>query len=87
MSIFAKEFGERIRYLRKNMGLSQEELASRAPLHSMYIGQVEHGEKNVTVENIGKIAEALDVSLDELFRLIGVQLDVVKIKLYMTSQV
>ncbi|KGR75843.1 helix-turn-helix domain-containing protein [Ureibacillus sinduriensis] len=59
--------GERIRNFRKERGLSQEELAFRASLHSTYIGQLERGEKNATIESFVKICTALDISLAELF--------------------
>lgn len=54
-------FGERIRELRSTAGVSQEELASRCGLHRTYIGSVERGERNVSLQNIVKIARALDV--------------------------
>lgn len=59
--------GERIRNFRKERGLSQEELAFRASLHSTYIGQLERGEKNATIESLVKICTALDITLAELF--------------------
>jgi len=60
-------FGEKVRQLRKDLGLSQEELSFRANLHRTYIGMIERGEKNITIENIQKIANALDVSIKTLF--------------------
>ncbi|AXI38806.1 MAG: XRE family transcriptional regulator [Bacillaceae bacterium] len=60
--------GERIRNFRKQKGWSQEELADIANLHATYIGQLERGEKNATLESINKIATALEVSLEELFK-------------------
>lgn len=62
--------GERIRFLRRERNLSQEQLGELAELHTNYIGQVERGEKNVTVESLEKIAAGLRVSLEELFRYI-----------------
>lgn len=59
--------GKRIRYYRKNVGLTQEQLAEKAGLHNTYIGQIERGEKNATIKIIYKIAVALDVPLDVLF--------------------
>ncbi|WP_407270813.1 helix-turn-helix domain-containing protein [Radiobacillus sp. PE A8.2] len=64
----AKVLGERIRKLRKAKGITQEELAHMACLHSTYIGQLERGEKNATLDSINKVARALDISLEELFR-------------------
>lgn len=63
-----KQFGKRLRSLRKKAGLSQEELGFRANLHRTYIGSIERAEQNVSVDNIHKIAKALKVSVDELFR-------------------
>ncbi len=60
--------GNRIKYLRKAKWLSQEKLAERAGLHRTYVGAIERGERNITIENLEKIAEALDTPLFELFR-------------------
>jgi transcriptional regulator with XRE-family HTH domain len=68
MSELPKIIGERIRTFRKEKGLSQEELAEIANLHSTYIGQLERGEKNATLESIEKVAKALEISLEDLFR-------------------
>jgi transcriptional regulator with XRE-family HTH domain len=62
-----KEFGERIKTIRKNKGLSQEELADKAGLHRTYIGMIERAERNITLINIDKIAKALEVSVSTLF--------------------
>lgn len=67
MNYLPKMIGERIRNFRKRKGLSQEELGYLANLHASYIGQLERGEKNATLESIGKISKALEVSLEELF--------------------
>lgn len=61
------KFGKRVRELRKKEGLSQEELAHKANLHRTYIGMIERAEKNITLSNIAKIANALDTSLSKLF--------------------
>ena len=60
-------FGDRVRRLRKERNLSQEELSFRANLHRTYIGMIERAEKNITLVNIEKIAKALNVELKELF--------------------
>ena len=60
-------FGRRMRELRKERGLSQEELAHRAGLHYTYIGGIERGERNPALVNISRIAVALGVSLAEFF--------------------
>ncbi len=63
-----KIFGENIRKIRKEKGLSQEELAFKANLHRTYIGMIERAEKNITLINIEKIANALDVDIHNLIR-------------------
>lgn len=67
MSSLAIEIGQRIRNYRIGNKQSQEELAERSGLHPTYIGQVERGEKNATLESISKIATGLGVSLAALF--------------------
>jgi len=61
------KFGERVRFFRKERGLSQEQLAFKADLHRTYIGMIERAEKNITLVNIEKIAKALDIDIKELF--------------------
>lgn len=61
------EFGERLRALRKQKGLSQETLALACNLDRTYIGGVERGERNISLVNIHKIAGALGVPARELF--------------------
>jgi Predicted transcriptional regulator with C-terminal CBS domains len=58
--------GQRIRDLRKERGLSQEQLGEMAGVHFSYIGKIERAEKNVTIVNLEKIAEALGVSFFDL---------------------
>ena len=60
------KFGNRIREERVKQNLSQEELASRAQVHRTYIGMIERAEKNITLENIEKIARALRININEL---------------------
>lgn len=60
--------GTRIRQLRTEQSLSQEELADRAGLHRTYIGAVERGERNVSLDNILAIAKALKITASELLR-------------------
>lgn len=57
---------DNIRKIRKNLGISQEELADRCGLHRTYIGSVERRERNITIENLEKIGDALGVSAQEL---------------------
>lgn len=60
--------GEKIRALRQHRDLSQEKLAFKAGMNTSYIGQVERGEKSATIVSLEKIATALDVDLENLFR-------------------
>lgn len=60
------KFGDKVRQSRLVLGLSQEELASRAGVHRTYVGMIERAEKNITLGNIQKIAKALDIPLDKL---------------------
>jgi transcriptional regulator with XRE-family HTH domain len=62
-----KAFGLRVRELRKERGWSQEDFADRCELHRTYIGAVERGEQNISLENIAKIAGALQVGISNLF--------------------
>jgi transcriptional regulator with XRE-family HTH domain len=62
-----KKFGIKVRDLRKQRNLSQEELADKAGLHRTYIGMIERAEKNITLVNIEKIANALEVSIKDFF--------------------
>ena len=59
-------FGEKVRSIRKKQQLSQDELADQCGLHRTYIGAVERGERNITLINAEKIANALQVSFSEL---------------------
>lgn len=71
MSDIAKIIGQRIRNYRTQKGLSQEKLAELAGCHPTYIGQLERGEKNATLESVEKIASAMDISMSELFDKLG----------------
>lgn len=62
-------FGNRVRELRRRRGWSQEGFAQQVGLDRSYMGGVERGERNVSIENIALIANGLDVTLSELFDL------------------
>lgn len=57
-----EQFGAAIRRIRESLEISQEELATRSSLHRTYIGSVERGERNVSLENILRISSALGVT-------------------------
>jgi len=61
-----EKFGEKVRTQRLKLGLSQEKLAVKAGVHRTYIGMIERAEKNITLENIEKIAKALGMKPSEL---------------------
>ncbi|MDR9743825.1 helix-turn-helix transcriptional regulator [Paenibacillus taichungensis] len=70
-----KLVGARIKVLRKDKGLSQEALGEKGGFHFTYIGQIERGEKNVSLINLGKIAEALDVNVSQLFAYVNDEIE------------
>jgi transcriptional regulator with XRE-family HTH domain len=61
-----KKFGDCMRLIRKEKGLSQEALADIAGLHRTYIGAIERGEQNISLDNINKIAKALKIKPSKL---------------------
>lgn len=63
-----KVFGTKIRTIRLERDLSQERLAFLSGLHRTYIGAIERGERNISLKNIEKLAKALKISLEDLFR-------------------
>ncbi len=67
MSGLSQLIGNRIRGFRKMQRLSQGELAERCGLHPAYIGQLERGEKNATLESIQSICRGLQITMDQLF--------------------
>ena len=61
-----KKFGERLRELRKQKNLSQEEVALQSGLHRTYVSDVERGSRNVSLRNIEKLAKALGTKPHDL---------------------
>ena len=59
-------FGQNVRRLRVDLGLSQEQLADKAGLHRTYIGMIERAEKNITLLNMEKLSIALSSTISEL---------------------
>ena len=60
-------FGKNLRFLREKKNISQEKLADLCGLHRTYISDVERGERNISLENIQKIANALQLEIIDLF--------------------
>jgi transcriptional regulator with XRE-family HTH domain len=67
LALITKQFGTRVRELRKQKGFSQESLALACRLDRTYIGGVERGERNISLINVMKISRALGVAVSELF--------------------
>ena len=63
-----EDFGKRVRELRLNIKLSQEKFALKISMDRTYFSAVESGKRNISLENIKKIADGLGVTLEELFR-------------------
>lgn len=63
------EFGQRVRVLREQNNLSQEELSFQTGFHRTYIGMVERGERNISLANIAVFAKVFELTISELFNL------------------
>jgi transcriptional regulator with XRE-family HTH domain len=61
-------FANRVRARRRQLGISQEELAARADVHRTWVSQLERGLSNVSIDNIARISAALEVPASELLR-------------------
>ena len=68
MSDIKKIFGKNIRHIRESRNMTQEKLSDLCGLHRTYIGSVERGERNISIGNIQKIANALQVKIIDLFK-------------------
>jgi transcriptional regulator with XRE-family HTH domain len=66
--LVTKTLGERIKEFRKQAGLSQEKFALHIGMDRTYFASVEAGKRNISIQNIKKIADGLGVSISELFR-------------------
>ncbi|MDD5415385.1 MAG: helix-turn-helix transcriptional regulator [Candidatus Daviesbacteria bacterium] len=62
-----KQFGKRVRKLRKEREMSQEDLANDASIERSYLGSIERGERSPTLDKIASIAKALKIPIRELF--------------------
>lgn len=67
MNLLKRNLGKRIKQLRKNLGLTQEQLAAKSDMGYPYLGLIERGERNPTLEFIGKISEGLGIKVYQLF--------------------
>jgi transcriptional regulator with XRE-family HTH domain len=67
MATVKSKFGAKVRKLRQSKNLSQEAFADRCGLHRTYIGAIERGERNVSLENIERIAKAFGIRIALLF--------------------
>ncbi len=70
-----KRFGTAIKKRRQELGISQEELAFRSELHRTYISDIERGSRNLSLENIEKLAKALEISISALFANYGIEVE------------
>ncbi len=71
---YRQAFGDRVRQIREQLGLSQEALAAQAKLHRTHISLIERGQRNVRLETVERLAKALRVQpadLMPLFKLSG----------------
>ena len=75
MADIKKLFGKNVRIYRESHGISQEKLTHICGLHRTYIGSIERGERNISLENIQKIADALEVKITDLFEGINAKKD------------
>ena len=66
MKDLAKRFGEKVRSMRKDKGISQDNLALSANIDRSYVGRIERGEVNITLEKVYKIASVLECDVREL---------------------
>lgn len=66
-ALWKRQFGDRVRHLRRRVNLSQEQLAEAADVHRTYVGSVERGEQNISLVLIHQFANALSVEAADLF--------------------
>ena len=63
-----KQFGKRVQALREKKGWTQDELGKKANLHRTYVGSIERGERNVSLVNVEKIAQAFNTPVNSLLK-------------------
>lgn len=64
---YLRAFGQHIQKLRKELGISQAELAFRTGFHRTYVGMIERGERNITLSNLVRLAQGLNITIKDLF--------------------
>lgn len=69
-SLTHKKLGNRIKTLRKKLGFTQEDLAFKIGVDRSYMGFVERGERNPTLDKLSKLAKSLEINLSQLFETI-----------------
>lgn len=70
-----ERFGFAVKHRRKELGISQEELSFRSGLHRTYISDIERGFRNPSLENIEKLAQALEIKVSILFSRYGIEIE------------
>ena len=65
--ILAKKFGKKIAFLRKDLGLTQDELAFKANISPSYLSSIERGITDTTISTAKRLAKSLNISLSKLF--------------------
>ena len=65
--VFHKKFGQRVRFLRKEKGLTQKELSFEIDADNSYIAKIENAHRDIPLSRVNKIAKALGISLKDLF--------------------
>ena len=65
--MYTEDVGNRIKQLRKEMGLSQEKLALKAGLDRTYLAGIESGKRNATITSLKKVVDALEITMKDFF--------------------
>ena len=87
MSDFQKAFGKNLRELRRHRAMTQETLAEKSELSLQHVGAIERGVGNPTLNSVERIANALDISIGELFVLDGFNLTPEKLRKELMNRV
>ena len=65
--VFHRKFGQRVRFLRKQKGMTQEQLCFEIDADNSYIANIENAHRDIPLSRVNKIAKTLGISLKELF--------------------